>query len=161
MKEISGDNLLNRKANIFKYWWFNFIIIPVITIIYALINFFTTKINDSDQIILTWFTIMIMAFILQLALLTAYKQKNKFIHYLYILIVINISLFIGYILSRFVIVSEKWWKKWLVNPALVLAIIYTIQEFAWYLLVLINYRSTHKNKIEQKNDEHNRENVNP
>ena len=70
MKEISGDNLLNRKANIFKYWWFNFIIIPVITIIYALINFFTTKINDSDQIILTWFTIMIMAFILQLALLT-------------------------------------------------------------------------------------------
>ena len=162
MKNTSA--YLNKDHNIFKNIWFNFIAVPVIFIAMALISYFVlekeiTDWGSTDTLIAEWVIIGVAAFSSQMALNWKYNKEiqHKSLHYLYILISINISVFLGFVIKTVIELAsdnDGWWLTTIVYPAISFAILFAVRYLAWTLISLthhskVNRDNSHKSLVEE------------
>ena len=78
---------MNKKQNILKNLWFNFLIVPVIVVIIWAVNTFAFEGNKTEENVFAMLIIYILAMILEHFILTTARVRYRAEHYMFISII--------------------------------------------------------------------------
>ena len=143
---------MESQNNIFKKWWFNFIVVPVLSLVISFSTYFVKpEWEDSDKTLLFWLIVISLAVISETFILSIRKVKYRSNHYLYILISSNLSLFISFVINRFDLISIKsleesrwwWWINEIIQMLFQVALLFFVKMVVWY--------SLHSKQLSKKN----------
>lgn len=118
---------MRLKDNILSKWWFSLVGIPVFILLFSwMMNILLD--DNSAVYIYQWFVIIIGSFIGQMILIYRYKLTYKQIHYLYILISANLSMFVTFIFNHSANINDLIYHSVLGKPSDVSSSKATIME---------------------------------
>ena len=146
---------MKKEANILKKLWFNFGVVPVISIVIWLIYFFTRQGNAIEAHLFGWFIIWLTAMIIEFFLLFKYKVKYKGEHYMFISISVLLSIFVGFVITDVFLKDKNYaWYKDIWIQLLPMLFLFIFKTLIWQLLNLRSVEHNNKdNRIEKLTNE--------
>ena len=157
---------MNKNDNILKKWWFNFIVVPAIMGIIATVSIFVHTLDKTSFGILGWLIVFILAMLMEIYLLTSHKVKYRMEHYMFISVSILISIFVGFIISKWVLdnTNINYIAREILNFIIPPAMLFLFKTVLWSLLHIkakgsinkdnqINDLLSQVDKLEKENEE--------
>ena len=95
---------MNKRRNILKNIWFNFLIVPAIVIVAWAINTFWVNGSKTEENVFTMLIIFIIAMVCEYLILSKANVKYRAEHYMFISI--PLSIFISFFISHFILKEE-------------------------------------------------------